>query len=140
MLAGAVDDAAVVRRFQRLSNLARDRQRLVERHRASRKPRREVLTLHELHRESAHRAGCFQPEDLRDVRVIERCERPGFALEACEPIGITSEEFREHFDRDVAAQVRVAGFVDLSHATCTEWTEDFVWPEATAGRKRHARL
>src|SRR5262249_49419458 len=132
-----MDDAAIVRGFERLSDLARDGQCLVERHRASRKAHRELLTLHELHRQRTHSIGGFEAEDLRDVCVIECGEGPRFPLEAGEPIGISWEAIRKHFDRDVAAQVLVAGSIDLSHSTRAEWTEDFVGSEATAGRQAH---
>ena len=48
-----MNDPLLVRRFERLGDLLRDRQRLVERDRAARDPLREVLALDELHHERA---------------------------------------------------------------------------------------
>ena len=46
-----MDDALFVRRFQRLGNLLRNRERLVERNRATRDALREILALDQLHHE-----------------------------------------------------------------------------------------
>ena len=49
----AVDDALLVRRFERLGDLLRDRQRLVERNRATRDALRQIVALDEFHHERA---------------------------------------------------------------------------------------
>ena len=49
----AMDDPLLVRRFERLGDLPRDRQRLVDRDRAARDPLREILALDEFHHERA---------------------------------------------------------------------------------------
>jgi hypothetical protein len=50
----------------------------------------------------------------QDVRVVQRGERAGLLLEALEPIGVGRQCRRQHLDRDVASQPRVAGAVDTS--------------------------
>jgi hypothetical protein len=45
--------------------------------------------------------------------VIQRCEQFGFAVEACEAIGILRELARQRLDRHVAAELRVARAIDL---------------------------
>ena len=50
-----------MRGFERLGDLPRDRQRLVERHRPARDVRREILALDELHHERSP-LGRLQPE------------------------------------------------------------------------------
>ena len=37
-----------------------------------------------------------------------------------EPIGVAREEIRQHFNRDVAIQFRIAGAIDLAHAAGPE--------------------
>ena len=49
------------------------------------------------------------------VRMIERGEHAGFALEAGQPIGVRGEQRRQDLDRDVASELRVARAVDLAH-------------------------
>ena len=46
---------------------------------------------------------------------------------------------RQDLDRDRAIEARVAGLVDLAHATGAKRAEDFVWAETGAGGKCHAR-
>ena len=66
-----MDDAVLVRRFESLRDLFRDRQCLVERNRAARNPMREVLALDELHHQRTHTSALFQAVDMGDVRVIQ---------------------------------------------------------------------
>ena len=48
-----MDDPLLVRRFERLGDLLRDRQRLVERDRAARDALRQVVALDQFHHERA---------------------------------------------------------------------------------------
>ena len=74
----AMDDALLVRRFQRLGNLLRDRQRFVDRDRAARdalrrsSPSTSSIT-------SAVRPRLFEAVDRGDVRMIQRREDFRFA-------------------------------------------------------------
>jgi hypothetical protein len=70
--------------------------------------------------------------NLRDVRMIERGERLGLALESGEPIGIGGERVGQDLDRHVAIQLRVAGFVDLAHAAGADSAGDFVRTKTSA--------
>ena len=89
-----MDDPLLVRRFERLGDLLRDRQRFVERDRAARDSLREILALDQFHDERAHTAGFFEAVDVRDVRMVQRGERLRFACEPREPIGIVREQSR----------------------------------------------
>ena len=86
----AVDDALLVRGFERLGDLLRDGQRLVERDRAARDALRRVVALDEFHHERGHAAAFFEAVDGGDVRMIQRGEDFRFALEPREPIGISA--------------------------------------------------
>ena len=97
-----MNDPLLVRRFERLGDLPRDRQRLVERNRAARDPLRQVLALDELHDERGDALGFFESIDRRDVRMIQRGEDFGFALEPREPIVIRRDRGRENLDRDLS--------------------------------------
>ena len=66
-----MDDSLLVRRFKRLRDLLRDRQRFVERNRSTRDALREILAFDEFHHEGLHAVGIFQPVDGRDVRMIQ---------------------------------------------------------------------
>ena len=66
-----MNDPLLVRRLERLGNLLRDRQRLVERDRSARDALREILALDQFHDEGAHPGGFFKAVDVRNVGVIE---------------------------------------------------------------------
>jgi hypothetical protein len=72
-----MDDPARVCRFERFSDLARDRQRLVERYGAARKPVLKRRTVDQLHHERAYsrlartcRGEVLEAVDLRHVLVV----------------------------------------------------------------------
>ena len=68
----------------------------------------------------------------RDVRMVQRGEHFGFALEARQPLGIGGDGRRQDLDGDVALQLGVAGAIDLAHAANAERRDDFVGTEAAA--------
>ena len=95
----AVDDALLVGFLERLGDLPRDRERLVDGDRPALQPRREVLALDELHHQEVgpspvlERRG-LEAVEVRDVRVVERGEQLRLALEAREPLGVGREGAR----------------------------------------------
>ena len=66
-----MNDPLLVRRLERLGNLPGDRQRIVDRDRATRDTLRQVLALDKLHHERANAATLLEPIDLRDVRMVQ---------------------------------------------------------------------
>ena len=50
---------------------------------------------------------------------------------------VVGEVLRQHLDRDVALEARVARAVDLAHAAGAERRQDLVRAEAVAGREAH---
>ncbi len=66
-----MNDPLRMRCFERLGDLFRDRQRLVNRDRPARNTLRHVLALDEFHHQRAHTVGFFEPVDLRDVGMIQ---------------------------------------------------------------------
>ena len=77
-----MDDPLLMRRFERLGNLCRHRQRVGQRDRAARDPLRQVLAFHELHDQRWHAVGFFDAVDGADVRMIQRGQKPRLAFEA----------------------------------------------------------
>ena len=84
----AVDDALLVRGFEGLGDLLRDRQRLIERDWPARDALGKIFALDELHDESRAAVGVFESVDGADVRVIQGRQNFSFALKAGQPIGI----------------------------------------------------
>ena len=132
-----MDDPLLVRSFERFGYLARNAKRLVHRKGALRDAVREGRTINQLHDERMGPPSFLETVNVRNVRVVERCQRPGFPLETHEAIRIIGDRVGEDFDRDVSSEVRVGGAVDLAHATFANQRGDFVWPDASASRKRH---
>ena len=62
----------------------------------------------------------FERIDGCNVRVIQRCQHLGFALEAGQALGIRGHGFGQHLDRDLSAQRCVLGEIDLAHAAFAE--------------------
>ena len=56
----------------------------------------------------------FKAVDVRDVRMVQRREGLGFALESRDALGISGEQLRQDLDRDVAIEPRVARTIDLA--------------------------
>ena len=77
--------------------------------------------------------------DRRDIRMIQRGERPGFALEPREALGILRERLRQDLDRDLTAQVRIGGSVHLAHAADADLRGNGVWTQAGTRREAHNR-
>ena len=119
-----MDDALVVRLLERLGDLLRDLERLVDGDRAAREPLLEVFALDELESEERLPVGLLEPVDRGDVRVVEGGEKVRLALEAAQALGVLRHLRRQHLDRHVAVEVRVGGPVHLAHAPGPERRRD----------------
>ncbi|MEQ1910004.1 MAG: hypothetical protein ABMA15_14340 [Vicinamibacterales bacterium] len=89
-----MNDALLVRRFERLGDLRRDGECFIARDRALRDPLRQVVALDQFHDECGHVSALLESVDLRDVRMIQRCEHFRFALKAREPFRIGRQRRR----------------------------------------------
>ena len=83
-----MDDPLLVRRFEGFGDLLRDGQRLVHGNRTLRDAVGERRPLDQFHHESNRARALFQAVDLRDVWMVQRGERLGFAVEAREPLWV----------------------------------------------------
>jgi hypothetical protein len=71
------------------------------------------------------------------VWMIERRDRPRFALEPFAELRILSEGLGQDLDRDRAVEAGVASFVHLAHAASTYGGLDLVRAETRAGLEWH---
>ena len=91
----AVDDALLVRGFERVGDLPGDRQRLSERHRPARDPLREILALDQLQHEGLDAVGLLEAVNGADVGMIERGKDARLPLQARQSGGMGPERSRE---------------------------------------------
>ena len=135
-----MDDPLLVRRFERLGNLSRDRQRLVAGNRPARDSLRQILAFDEFEHERLDAIGVFDAVNLRDVRMIERRKQLRLSAEPGETIRIVGDGGQQYLDCDVAIQLRVARAVDLAHAARANGRNDFVGAKARAGGEGQALI
>ena len=129
----AVDDSLIVRRFERLGDLLRNRERLRERNRALCDPLGKRRAFNQLHDQRMDPVRVFESVDVCDVRMVERRQHLRFALETRESLRVGGEEVRQNLDGDVTVQPRVACPIDFAHSAGPEGGQDFVGAEASAG-------
>ena len=126
----AMDDAVLVRRFERLGNLPRDRQRFVDGQRAARDPVGERVALDQLQDERVDVAAVLEPVDRRDVRMVERGQHLRLAPEAREAIRIERQTRRAAPSARRRAELGIARAIHLAHAAGAERADDLVRADA----------
>ena len=133
----AVDDPLLVRRRESMRDLRRVLRGLARRQRAGLEPLAQRFALQQLHDGVGHAVRGAEVEDREDVRVRERGDRARLALEARERLGVGRNPLRQHLERDVARQPRVARAVDLAHSSRAERSQDLVGTDARTRREAH---
>ena len=128
-----MDEASLVRGFQRVHDLTRDVERFWHRQGAVRAERvGERFAFHQLHDDGANAAAGFDAVDLRDVRMIERRECFGLALEPRKAFGVGSKDLGQNLERDVTIEAAVAGAKHFAHAAGADLLRDLIRAESTA--------
>src|SRR5262249_7370698 len=98
-------DPLLVRDFERVTNLPRDGQCLVERNRSARDAIRECRTVDQLQHERVDTVGFLKPMNRSDVRMIQRGEELCLALEPHQTIWIERKGCRQDFQRNVSTEL-----------------------------------
>ena len=125
----AVHDAAGVRGGEPGRDLRGDLERLARRQRAADQALAQRLAVEQLHRGEGDLAVLAEIEDRQDVRMRERRDRLGLALEARQRVGVGGEMRRQDLDRHLAVELGVAGAEDLAHPALAELGDDLVGAE-----------
>ena len=97
------------------------------------------LSVDQFHGQEVHAGFLVQPVDGGNVRVVERREQFGFALEPREPLRIVRKCLGQDLDRDLAIERRVDRFPDNAHAARAEAFDEAVVKEHGAGLDRQGR-
>ena len=117
----AMDDPSLVRRFERVRDLFRNRHRLVERNRSLRDPVGERRPFHQLEDEGRDAVCLFEAVNAADVRMIQCRERLRFAPKARNPFRIGDEQIWQNLKRDLASELRVSRAIDLAMPPTPIW-------------------
>ena len=124
----AVDDAvARARRRARRRSAIAEIEQLVERQRpAADAGASSVLAVEQLHDDERLALVLADVVDRADVRMVQRRGGARLALEALERLRVARQLARQELERDLAAEARVLGAVDDTHAAAAEPVEDAV--------------
>jgi hypothetical protein len=127
-----VNDALLVRCFERFGNLLRDRQYIISGNRSLCDSIGQCLAFHQLHHEGADNIGSFEAIDLPDVGMVQRGKCLRLAFETRQPVRVVSKVVRQDFDRDLAAKVSIERAIDFAHSALANWDGDLVRTEPSA--------
>ena len=129
----AMDDAALVRRFERLRDLLEDRQRLARRHRPAVDPLRQRLAGHELHlEESVESPTSSSPCSVAMLGWLSEASTRASRSNRLLYSGIVRRELVQDLDGDLTAQPDVLGAIHLAHASGAEGSQDPVRTDGAA--------
>jgi hypothetical protein len=120
MAGGSVAGSASQAGLERLGDLLRNRQRIVDPDRSTRDSLRQVLAFDQFHHQSGHVRAALEPENLRDVGMIQRRQDFRLALKAGEAVRIGGDRRGQHLQGDLALQVGIGGPIHLSHPALAE--------------------
>jgi hypothetical protein len=122
----AVHDPLRVRRLEGVRDLDPDVEERPDLERPLPDPLGERLPLEELHRDEVLPLVLLDRVDRADAGVVELRGRLGLALEALERRRVLRQLDRQELERHAAAELRVLGLVDDTHAAAAELPGDLV--------------
>jgi hypothetical protein len=133
----AVEDALLVCRGEPRRHLPRDVQGLVLRETPDpAEERRQVLPVHELHRQEVLPLGLADVPHAADGRVRDLARHADLAVKALQALGVALERAGQELEGDRLLELQVVRAVDLAHPAAAEETDDAVaLAEHRAGRE-----
>ena len=126
-----------MRGFQRLRDLLRDGDCLLDRNRSSCDPLIETLPVDEFEHEELRAVRFIKAVNSADVGMVQRGEDLGLPAESGEPLGIVRERGRKDFQRDVATELGVRRAIDLPHAAAANQRQNLITAETGACGQGH---
>jgi len=122
----AMNDAFGVSCVERIGDLRGEIENLINGERTGLDCVFERGPFEQFHDDEGFAVGGADVVNRADVRMIESGRGFGFAVEAREGMRIGGDIFGEEFERDVAVEARVFGFVHHTHAAVSDFGEDAV--------------
>ena len=139
----AMNDSFTVCGFEGVGNLDAEIEQEFELEGASADAMLQSGAFEEFHGEVGLSAILTDFVNRADVWMIERGGGAGLAPEAFEGLRVFCEFVRQKFEGDVAAEVRILGFVDDTHTAAAEFFDDAVMRDGLSVQGRvgvcHAR-
>ncbi len=132
-----MDDPDLVRRFDRLGDLLRDGQHVLEWNRPTRDPVRQRRPLDQLHHQRGLTVSAFEAVNPGDVGMVQRSEDFRFALEPGQSIAVGRHGAGEDLDGDLSLEVGVRCAIDLSHPAHADVGGDFIRTETGSWGEGH---
>jgi hypothetical protein len=129
----AVNDAGAMGLVERVADLCRDRQRLLNRHRAACDPLRQRFPRQQLHDQKSRPIVLPDVVERADVGVRDLGDRARFAVEPFAKLRIGAEGWRKDLQGNGAFEARVARRIDLAHPTRADCGLDLIGTETSAG-------
>ena len=123
--------------FERLRDLRRDGERLVDGNRPPCDASIETLTVDEFEHEELRVVGFVQTVNGADVRMVQRGENLGFTAESREALRVVREGVGQDLEGDITTELRIACTIDLAHAAHAESGLNFVWAKTRSRNERH---
>ena len=130
-------DAVRVRDLQRIGNLGRVAQKLIQRGETGIETFAERLTLHKRHDQISDLVLLANIVKRADMRMRQRRDRPRFPLEPQSCLGITRQLRTDDFQRHMARQPGIRSSVNFPHPARPELRHDLVRPQPRARRESH---
>ena len=135
----AMHDPLRVGRVQRIGDFRRQLKHLFERQRLSAEQMLQRLSFQQFHGDEVLAVRFVDLVNGADVRVIERGGGKGFPLESFSGRGIILHFRGQKFQRDMAAQLEVFGFVDHTHPAAAELRQNAVMRDGFPDHRRFER-
>jgi hypothetical protein len=131
-----MDHACLVGRLQGLGHLNRDGHRLVHGHGAPPQPLLEILAINQFHDQDVVVVEVLEAEQRGDVRVVQRRQDLGLALEPGVPVVVEGEIRRQKLQGDAATESGVVGPPHLAHSALAQLPGDAVRADLGADGQR----
>jgi len=110
-----VNDAVLVSGFERVGDLTRERECLLQRNPPPGNTVRQRLAVHELQREGVGSGVFLETVDRSNVRMVERRQCARFPSEAGQAVGFGGQNLWQDLQSDIPLKLRVTCSVDLAH-------------------------
>src|SRR5215471_20155101 len=124
-----MDDSFLVRRFERISDLLSDLQRVLDSDRSTLEALFQRFAFDQFHNEEMPTVGLFQAMQRCNVRMIQGSKHPRFPLESGNALRIASKLFGKNLDGNQPSKLCIGGLIHFAHTARSDVTGDLVMCE-----------